>query len=36
LAKRCGRSVRLVAGEIASDSASETVAATSAEEAASV
>ena len=36
LAKRCGRSVRLVAGEIASDSAGETVAATSAEEAASV
>ena len=36
LAKRCGRSVRLVAGEIASDSASETGAATSAEEAASV
>lgn len=36
LAKRCGRSVRLVAGEIASDSASETDAATSAEEAASV
>lgn len=36
LAKRCGRSVRLVAGEIASDSASEAVAATSAEEAASV
>lgn len=36
LAKRCGRSVRLVAGEIASDSASESVAATSAEEAASV
>ena len=36
LAKRCGRSVRLVAGEIASDSASETVAAISAEEAASV
>ena len=36
LAKRCGRSVRLVAGEIASDSASETVVATSAEEAASV
>lgn len=36
LAKRCGRSVRLVAGEIASDSASETVAAKSAEEAASV
>ena len=36
LAKRCGRSVRLVAGEIASDSANETVAATSAEEAASV
>lgn len=36
LAKRCGRSVRLVAGEIASDSASETIAAISAEEAASV
>lgn len=36
LAKRCGRRVRLVAGEIASDSASETVAAISAEEAASV